>query len=501
MSPITVATPTKTLNSQQLPQSVHLLWEHFAFVGQRAFLVGGTVRDALLGRESGDLDVAVLGDTRLVGSDLALRFGGRVVVLDEERDVVRIAGSFGDPHGVIDITVIKGGIEQNLSFRDFTLDAMAVELDGPMGGELAVIDPFGGVADLGVDLVRATNHSVFDDDPGRLMRAPRLAAQLGFSIAEATADTIREKAYLLATVSAERVRDEFLKILSTRAATSAIRNLDRLGLLSSVIPELDAARGVSQPDGHHWDVFGHSVETVGQVERIFQHGPESVEPDIGMVPRFEGMDGYFAEEVGDRFTRMEILKLTGLLHDIAKPETRTVEPSGRIRFLGHNSVGAEMVGRIAKRLRLSRRTVDHMTTMVEHHLRPSQMASTDRMPSRRAVYRYYRDLGSVAFDTLYLNLADYLGARGPDLDSTEWQKHCGVISHILTGATESEKLCGRPKLIDGTSLIKVFGLEPGPLLGELLEIVREAQAEGDISSPEEALELVSSCLSRGGGVA
>ena len=190
---------------------------------------------------------------------LALRIGGTVVVLDELRGVVRVASPTGGAQPQIDVTPIEGTIEDDLRRRDFTLDAMAVPLH-EIGAVLPVIDPVDGVADAKAKVVRAISPAVFDDDPGRLLRAPRLAAQLGFEIEASTRHAIRARAHLVDTVAAERVRDELLKILAEPGASDSLRLLDDLGLLCRVLPELDAARGVAQPKEHHWDVFDHSME-------------------------------------------------------------------------------------------------------------------------------------------------------------------------------------------------------------------------------------------------
>ena len=500
MSLVTEAAPAQTLTLSQLPRTVHLLRECLASGGRRAYLVGGAVRDAILGMETGDLDVAVQGDSLVAASALALRTGGSVVVLDEMRGIVRVAPPPGEGQPQIDVTPIEGAIDDDLRSRDFTLDAMAVALHHD-GSVLPVIDPLNGMADAKAGLVRVTSPDVFDDDPGRLMRAPRLAAQLRFEIEDSTRRAIRTKAHLVQTVAAERVRDELLKLLAEPNAAVSLRLLDDLDLLCRVLPELSAARGVTQPKEHYWDVFNHSIETVAQLERVLRHGPAPEESDLRAIPRFDGMGAHFAEDIGDGRGRLAVLKLACLLHDIAKPETRTVEPSGRVRFLGHHTVGAETAGRIAERLRLSRRAAAYLTALVEHHLRPSQMAAPGELPSRRALYRYYRDVDEAAIDTLYLNLADYLGARGPDLDPVDWQEHCRVVCHILSGGTGDGDVVELPKLIDGNDLMQTFDLEPGPLIGELLETVWEAQAEGLVSSREDASELVRSRLSKGVGIA
>ncbi len=450
------------------------------------------MRDALLGRDSDDLDIAVEGDAAAAGRELAAAFGGRCVVLDRDRGVVRALLSMPEGDVQADLNPAPLGIEADLAARDFTIDAMAVPLDGE-GGD--VIDPHGGRADLGLRTIRAVSPSSLSDDPARLLRAVRLAAQLGFSIDEGTAEGIRSRAGLVSMVAHERARDELTKTLAETGATDSLRKLDELGLLTRVIPELEEARGVAQPKEHYWDVLDHLLETPGQVERVLC-GP-SDEATL-RVPGFEGMAGYFAEEIGDGAARSTVLKLAALLHDISKPATKQFEPSGRMRFFGHDTEGAEVAERIVKRLRFCGRTCDIVRTMVRYHLRPGQLSQKGELPSARAVYRYYRDLGDVAVDTLYLNMADYLAARGPDLEPDDWAEHCRMLGHVLAGVDRGAEGADRPAwLIDGHDVMSEFSLGPGPVIGEVLEAVREAQSAGEIVTRQEALELAGVRLGSG----
>lgn len=502
MTPTTEAGPTSLLSPSRFPPSLTALGEHFASSKTAAYLVGGVVRDALLGRDTSDIDLAVDADTHTVGAELAALFGGSAITLDEARGIVRVAVATEDGASAIDLKRLEGGdISADLGRRDFTVDAMAASISGSEseGGSLELIDPYDGAADLSAGVIRTLSPSVFEDDPARLMRAPRLAAQLGFRIEDDTADAIRRHANLVTGVSAERVRDELLGLLAAPGVTGSLRLLDELGLLSLVFPELDAARGVTQPKEHHWDVFEHLIETPGQVERLAALGASEGDRLVaGSLPRFDGAAEHFAREASDGHTRLTMLKLAGLLHDIAKPATRTVEESGRIRFLGHHQAGAEMSSGILSRLRLSGRGAELVRRMVEHHLRPSQMAQGGELPSARAVYRYYRDVGDAAIDNLYLNMADYLAARGADLGADEWAVHCRVVGHILREGLKPSAPHRLPKLIDGNELMKTFDIAPGPRVGSLLELVREAQASGEIGSRDEAVRLVRTRLGAGG---
>ncbi len=482
---------------------VDKLREFCASNSVNAYIVGGLIRDALLGKAIKDIDLAVEGDTRSIGRKLASSLGGKFVLLDDERDIIRIALRRRDGMVFVDISPINDGILEDLGRRDFTIDAMAVSLEDISDGfaQESVIDPYGGISDLRVGTIRAVKLSVFVDDPARLIRAPRLAAQHRLNIAEETARQIRHDAHLVFTVAPERVREELLKLLAEQGAMDSIRGMDELGLLCEIIPELTQAKDVTQPKEHYWDVFNHLVETVGQVERILQDQPSGDDYVVDMMPRFDNMSEHFAEEVSDGHARLTFLKLAGLLHDIAKPATRTVESTGRIRFLGHHSEGAEMTRLILQRLRFSKRAVELLNMMVQHHLRPGQMAQDGELPTGKAIFRFFRDAGDAAIDTLYLNMADYLAARGPLLSERQWSDYSLTVGHILREGLERKAPKALPLLVDGHDIMEAFSLSPGPKVGELLSLAQEACADGEIDSKEDALELLRNSLNSGGGSA
>lgn len=495
----TTETETPSLHGDSdLQQAMTVLVGYFSTRNRSSFVVGGAVRDAILGRPVGDIDVATEDDPQTFGEGLANALGWNPTPLDDQRGILRIA----PPGGIglhFDVAPLRGGIDEDLGHRDFSIDAMAFPLSGGcvLGDVDDLIDPHGGMQDLERGVVRALSPQVFSDDPVRLMRAQRLASQLGFAIEERTADAIKERAGLVTTVAPERVREELLKILDADDATASLRSLDRLGLLCELIPELEEARGVEQPKEHYWDVLEHCLEAAGQVQRILGPSAEQ-ESHFDMVPRFDAMDAYFDETVSDGHGRKVLTVLAGLLHDVAKPVTKTTEDSGRVRFLGHHTEGAKVTERVMQRLRLSSRGTALVSTMVEHHLRPGQMAEPGKMPTVRATYRYYRDVSDAATATVYLNLADYLAARGPDLDMDDWSDHCKVAEHILQGRTMGPKTTHSP-LLGGHDIMDEFLLSPGSQVGMLLEVVREAEASGEISTKQEAICLVKSRLDNGGG--
>ena len=483
-------------------QLVERLTAFFDARGASAYATGGFLRDALLGLPARDLDVAVAGDSLALGRALAGELGGHFVALDEGRGHARIVLPDGDV--TIDLTPVSGTIEDDLRRRDYTIDALGASLSEVAAGAVEMIDPTGGLADLEARLVRATSEEALREDPLRPLRGARIAAQLGFEIETSTREMISRHAARVSEAAPERQRDELMRMLAAPQAGRGMRLLDELGLLSAVLPEMDVTRGVEQPKEHHHDVFGHSIAAVEALDTLLADEPPEGEHNgrlwrelWGALEWWDGGHEYFREPVVAGTPRRALVKLCGLLHDIGKPATKTFEESGRMRFFGHSDTGAEIAGRLMRRLRFSGREREIVVWMIEAHLRPVQMAQ-DRAPTKRAVYRYFRATGEAGVDTLFLSLADHLGTVGPSVSWEGFRAHVAVVSHILHLRFADERVTSPPKLVSGDDLMRELGLKPGALLGVLLEAVREAQAAGDVSTPEEALALARERLAETG---
>ena len=466
-----------------------------------SYLVGGYVRDTLLRRPTRDIDIAVAATAPEVARKVATALNARYVPLDEVNEIARVVLIEDDPtpgtRWCLDFSTIRAGIEENLSHRDFTINAISInlrELDRVSTAHF--IDPLEGKKDLEKGLIRAVSKTAFQEDPARLLRAVRLAAEYGFTIDERTEALIESDGQLLGQVAGERVREELCRLLSVQNAAPFLYYLDHLGLLTAIIPELTPTKGVEQPFEHFWDVFQHSIETVAALERLLESRDlEQEDATLSLVPSIPGLHQHFQEEVSSGVTRAVLAKIAALLHDIAKPQSKSVEPNGRTRFLGHTKEGAVMAGNILQRLRFSSKETKMVQKMIQSHLRLWQMGS-DGKPTHRAIYRFFRDTGDVGTDVIILTLADFLAARGPDLEMEEWKQHCHMMQYIWSEHEKEDARVVPIKLIDGHDLITVFGLEPGPRIGQLLEAVREAQGIGEITTREEALALAQRQLDR-----
>jgi poly(A) polymerase len=461
--------------------------------GVRSYLVGGFVRDALLGRATADIDIAVAQDGVEVAQKVAAALGGRFVLLDKVNRVGRVVVVDKEARWELDFSTFQGSIEQDLEQRDFTIDAIAID-PGELvrgGGDVNLIDPFNGWADLKHGVIRVVSKTAFQSDAVRLLRAVRLAGELGFSLDPQTEAQLVDNCHLIADVAGERVREELLRLLAVPHSERFLPYLDKLGLLTAVIPELAAAKGVEQPKEHFWQVFDHSIETVVAVDFLLHQGGWEHAGDevLAVVPWSDALSQHFAQEVSSGSSRRLLLKLAALLHDVAKPQTKAIGEDGRMRFLGHAKLGAVVTAGILERLRFSRQEVRLVAVMVREHLRPGQM-SQGGLPSHRAIYRYFRDTEDAGIDVLFLGLADHLATRGPRLEMAGWQEHVQLVEYVLAQHFEQEGRVKPPKLVDGHDLINIFGLNPGPKIGKLLEAIREAQASGEITNREEALAYI-----------
>ncbi len=459
------------------------------------WVVGGAVRDALLLRRIHDLDFVVQGEALAAARRVADALKAAIYPLDADRDVGRVILTQDDERLTLDFARLRGpDLDADLLARDFTVNAMAVSL-----AELDhLIDPLGGLADLRGKLIRACSPTALADDPVRGVRAVRLAAQLDFRIDKETRSLVRAHANDLAQVSAERVRDEFVRCLGGPQPAAAIRALDLLGLLPHIAPELSALKGLTQSPPHEFDVWEHTLATVAHLDEALNvlgpvHDVDAASDlTLGLASVRLGRyrqalaDHLRAPVSGDRPARW-LLMLAALLHDVGKAATRTVEPDGRIRFLEHEAVGAEMAAQQLAALRFSSDEIKRARTIIQHHMRPAQLAKSPPI-SPRAVYRFFRDTGEAGVDIVLLSLGDQLGKYHASPPQESWSQHLDACALLLGAYFERRaEAVSPPALITGHDLMSELGLEPGPQLGEVLEAVREAQAAGEISDRAAAL--------------
>jgi putative nucleotidyltransferase with HDIG domain len=440
------------------------------------WVVGGAVRDAALGREVADLDLAVAGDPGAAARAIAAALGEHAFELSAEFGTWRVVA--GDRGWQVDATAMRGdGIDSDLAARDFTIGAVAVPL---AGGE--AIDPFGGLADLERGVLRMVSEQSFEDDPLRLLRAARLAAELDLQLDPATVIAARAAAPRAADPAGERQLTELRKLLGGPDPLRGLALLDELGLTAVVLPELQNLRGVEQGPNHHLDVHAHTLA-------VLEHALE-VERDLD---RFAGdraaeVAALLAEPLADEVSRGTALRFGALFHDIGKPATRA-EHGGFVGFRGHDSAGAEIVGEICARLRASRRLTQHLQGLTLHHLRLGFLIPEAPLSPRR-VHEYLRATEPVGVDVTLLTVADRLSARGSGpLASPEMvEAHLELARQTIAAALDWRREGPPAPLLRGDELAAELGIEPGPELGELLSELEAAQYAGEVRDRAGALK-------------
>ena len=471
--------------------------------GVPVYLVGGTVRDALLGRETHDLDFALPCGGVTLARRAADALGAAFYPLDRERDTGRVIST--DEKGeriVMDFAAFRGAdLEGDLRGRDFTANALALDVRTQ-----AIHDPLGGAADIRAHLLRACAASAFQDDPLRILRGVRLAAVYSFKIQPETRKMMKQALKRLSTVTAERLRDELFRMLESNQAAAALRVMDMLGALQIVLPELAPLKRLTQPAPHVYDGWEHTMRCLNHLQAILS----ALAPVFDAQKRSDlftglltGHLGRYRQQISAALAQPEVNERTprGLLffaalyHDAAKPQCGKVQEDGRLRYWGHDEQGALMATDRASRLQLSSREISRVAGIIRHHMRvhfhTKRLYEGGRMPSRRAIYRFFRDTGEMGVDVCLLTLADLRATYEHTLSQDMWQACLDVCRIFLENWWEKPaESIDPPALLNGDDLMSELGMQPGPQVGILLEALREAQATGRVNDRPAALEFL-----------
>jgi poly(A) polymerase len=433
----------------------------------RSWIVGGALRDELLGREVTDIDIAVEGDPAEAARALAAEVRGPVFRLSEAFGAWRVIDRRGH---IYDFAPLQGeSIEEDLRKRDFTVNAMARPREG---GEL--IDPLGGRPDIESKTLRVIGPESYESDPLRPLRLARFAAELRFRPDPETETLTAAAAARVPEASGERVFGELRRLVLAPGAVEGLALADRLGLVNAVLPELADLHNVEQSHFHHKDVYGHTLEVL---ERLIELEREAT----GELR--EVLDTPLADEL----TRGEALRFGALLHDIGKPATAEVREDGRVTFLGHDRLGEEMVRQICRRLRTSDRLSRFLEGVTRHHLVLGFLVH-ERPLDRRAVYRYLTRTSPVEVEVTLLSCADRLATRGKNAERAI-DAHLELAKELMPAALEWHRT-GPPHLpLRGDELAREAGIEPGPELGRVIAELQEALYAGEIAGRDEAVDL------------
>ena len=447
----------------------------------RPLVVGGAVRDLILDRKISDIDIVTekSGTAKKLASDFARASNRKLIEYSHEQTIYRVVAQNAPQ---IDFTDPVGGtLETDLLRRDFTINSMALALTGENAG--VIIDPSNGLKDLSNGIIRASNENVFDDDPLRMLRAFRFAAELGFKIDIATFDAIKPKVAKLGGVAGERIQLELLAIMAPDGLSERIMSMDDTGIWNVLFPEIGKQKNCDQNAYHHLDVWRHSIESIRELERILK-----LDEKI-LAPFKERLREYVDYVYPSGHKRVSLMKLAMFLHDIAKPHCKGAREDGRITFIGHEKLGSEFVYEYLDRLKFPNYEKDFVRDIIKGHLRPIAV-SMEQANKFKAAYGFVKAYGDTSTAITLVSLADRYAAQGPLVTEEINDSHRDAVKFLLECFFERSGVAIRPpQIIDGNTLMRELKIESGPIIGYLINRVHEEQVMGQLKTTEDALEF------------
>jgi tRNA nucleotidyltransferase/poly(A) polymerase len=435
-----------------------------------AYIVGGSIRDLLLGRSPSDYDIVVIESPDKYACDLAMRCNGHVVKIGKQNQTIFRVISEGN---IFDISAIEGKtIEDDLKKRDFTINAIGYSLTS---GKL--IDLLEGIKDLSLKTIRMVSTDIFQKDPVRLLRAYRIGAMYDFEIETETASAIANNAKLIKTSAGERIRAELFKILYQAKSYGYIDQMAKSGLLFEILPELTALKGCYQNEHHKHDVLDHSLAAYSQLETLLND--RNINPE---------MSDFLNRDMDKE--RSALLKCSILLHDIGKPSSLTIGNDSKIHFFGHDKIGAEIAKQISIRLKFSNNEANYIDFIIRNHIAALHLYNSGikNPPSNKSLTRFFIKCGDMTPDILLHTIADIKGKGNEDKRNEDFLSFASYLLKEFFSGYEVKKTGLR--LITGNDLIEEFGLSPSPLFKRILYLVEESRISNDIKNREEAFSLV-----------
>ena len=435
------------------------------------YLVGGSIRDLFTKKcEFCDRDISIRGAENFARK-IANKWDGTFIELDSENKIYRVV--LPDKINFLDISELQGNsIEEDLKRRDFTINAIAYDL-----AKNEFVDVTGGLKDLKNKVLRHIDDKNFEDDPLRILRAFRFYAVTGFKMTIELENALKKYLSLALNPAKERINYEIMKLFGGDFASSALLKMDEFGLLEKIFPCVTEMKKVPPNTHHHLDLFHHVVETVRQIEILYNE-----------ISGFE-KEHLDAVDFGG-FPRINHLKLAGFLHDIGKFSTWTIEESGRHRFIKHDDVGSKMVVPLLRDLKFSKKQIEYISCMIKNHIYPSNVIVAPSL-NDKVMMRYVRKMDDNVIDNIILAKADRLSARGVDITEEIVNTNISGLDKLLDFyLSKKDSLAPLPKLIDGREIMEILNIKPSPKLGEIINAINEAQLNGDITTHDEAVNYI-----------
>ena len=446
------------------------------------YLVGGCLRDLILGYTPKDLDILVEDEIDAFSKFLSKSLNSKIIKFQNHGfETFRIINSKTKLN--IDITKYSGGNDgliNDLSMRDFTINSMAISLNNEKFDFENILDPFNGLQDLNDNIIRYVSKDLVLNDPLRLLRSVRLASKLNFIIEEDTKNYFMVNSEKINFVSNERIRDEIIDIFVLDNSFKYLILMEEMNLLNEIFPEIKLSKGVIQEGLHDKDVFMHSLATLFFIENIINEN---------LFPEIQLNNDVFAHEN----SIIPYIKLAAFLHDIGKPDTKSFSKS-RIRFISHEEHGSKISENITKRLKFSMKVQKYISCLIKNHLRLGHLISLLDLPSDKSIRKLSRDCYDVINELIYLDFADYLATSQNNFDN--YLDHYNELRkiHFRIMELRSDKNEKYDKIIDGKEIMEIFGLNEGPEVGRVLNAIQDDIINNGNIKKSDAIKLAKEIL-------
>ncbi len=462
------------------------------------FIVGGWIRDRILGvpvEHNIDVDFLVTCDPVRVARDFADRTGGHFFVFEKKgllikRPVVASVVIHLPPYRYrFDFSQLRGkdlekALEEDLRERDFTANAMAVNLDDVLSigaRQTLVFDPTGGMRDLEMGVLRPVSLENLRRDPVRILRGYRLSVEKELRLTEDFYSFVSENMELVLRAAPERITHELFRIMKTTRASAVVREIYRAGLLGTLIPEFDQLKKIgNQGERHLYSLEEHTLRTLEELEKVLEERTRYLSAEL--------LKDFGCRRFLGEFTDLELLKWAALFHDIGKPQTFEIR-EGKVTFYNHDRVGEEIVKRTGKRLRWGDRATRFIASLVRHHLRPFYLRESFLKGElgRRGMANFWRDCGDIAPHLFLLSIADALASGDSEEDLKALLETLGELESFSRNELGERSI---EPLLNGYEIMSLLGIPPGRTVGEIKRKLLEAQIEGRVKTREEAIQFV-----------
>ncbi len=441
--------------------------------GTEAYIVGGFVRDILMGKTSLDRDLIICDDEiELFAKNLAENLNAYYIELDPENKIYRLV--LEDKVNYIDITApIENNLEKDLKRRDLTINAISYDINNNI-----FIDITGGIEDIKNKRIKGISDKNFEDDPLRLLRIFRFYSKTRFEIDKHLIKLTKNLVKEINKPAKERITTELLKLFEGEYTYKALIKADEAGIIDEIFPIMKEVKKIPANTHHHLDLFHHSLETVNQIQKRYEEANEEIKH-------------YLESKSWGGIKRIGYLKLAGFLHDIGKPSCWTIEEdTQRHRFIKHDEIGSKLAKPILKELKFSNKQIEYITQLIKYHIYPSGLVSSPDA-SEKAYMKFYRKMQDYVIDLIILAMSDRLSARGPMVTEEMVNTNINNLKELLNGFLKKrDEIVPLEKFLDGTDIMEILNIKQGPEIGDILNLLKEAQLNGLIRRKEEAVIFV-----------